>query len=209
MNHIVLLGDSIFDNAIYVPGEPAVIDQLNAKLPTHWHASLGAIDGDVTLDVITQLEKLPNDATHLIISCGGNDALLNISVLNEKVATVEEALAKLATVRAKFQQDYQQMLTAVFQQNLPFAICTIYDSIPNLDQSAITALSLFNEIIIKEATRHKIPIIDLRLICPEPSDYSHLSPIEPSSSGGEKITTAMYKWLITPENQQAMNPIYS
>lgn len=33
MPHIVLLGDSIFDNAADVPGEPPVIEQLRARLP--------------------------------------------------------------------------------------------------------------------------------------------------------------------------------
>jgi hypothetical protein len=28
MKHVVLLGDSIFDNTVYVPGKPAVIEQL-------------------------------------------------------------------------------------------------------------------------------------------------------------------------------------
>ncbi len=33
MNHIVLLGDSIFDNARYVPGGPSVIEHLRRGLP--------------------------------------------------------------------------------------------------------------------------------------------------------------------------------
>ena len=38
MGHVVLLGDSIFDNGRYVPGEPAVIDQLRSALPKGWTA---------------------------------------------------------------------------------------------------------------------------------------------------------------------------
>jgi hypothetical protein len=45
MPHIVLLGDSIFDNAAYVPGEPPVIEQLRAHLPKNWQATLLAVDG--------------------------------------------------------------------------------------------------------------------------------------------------------------------
>ena len=73
--HLVLLGDSIFDNAIYVPDGPSVIDHLRTILPAEWRATLLANDGDVTADVEGQLLKLPADATHLIISVGGNDAL--------------------------------------------------------------------------------------------------------------------------------------
>ncbi len=31
--HVVLLGDSIFDNGVYVPGGPDVVTQLRAELP--------------------------------------------------------------------------------------------------------------------------------------------------------------------------------
>ena len=47
MKHIVLLGDSIFDNAAYVNGGPEVIEQLRSILPQDWQATLLAIDGNV------------------------------------------------------------------------------------------------------------------------------------------------------------------
>ena len=68
MTHVVLLGDSIFDNAAYVPGQPAVIDQLRARLGAGWRATLRAVDGDVIRDVVRQTRQLPRDASHLVIS---------------------------------------------------------------------------------------------------------------------------------------------
>ena len=62
--HIVLLGDSIFDNAGYVDEGDSVIEQLATKLPNGVKSSLLAVDGDVTNDVYAQLENLPDDATH-------------------------------------------------------------------------------------------------------------------------------------------------
>lgn len=44
--HIVLAGDSIFDNGGYVPGEPCVTEQSQAVIPTGWAASRIAVDGD-------------------------------------------------------------------------------------------------------------------------------------------------------------------
>lgn len=76
MNHLVLLGDSILDNAAYTAGGPAVIDHLRVALPSQWRASLLAVDGSVTADVIGQLAWLPADAAHLVISAGGNNAIL-------------------------------------------------------------------------------------------------------------------------------------
>lgn len=45
--HLVLLGDSIFDNAAYVPDGPAVIDHVRNLLPDGSRAALIANDGDV------------------------------------------------------------------------------------------------------------------------------------------------------------------
>ena len=47
MSHIVLLGDSIFDNAAYVRGGPDVVTQLRELLPRGWQATLAAVDGAI------------------------------------------------------------------------------------------------------------------------------------------------------------------
>jgi hypothetical protein len=73
--HVVLLGDSVFDNAAYVAGGPDVVAQLRQSLPTGWQATLSAVDGAVATDVRGQLAQMPASATHLVISAGGNDAL--------------------------------------------------------------------------------------------------------------------------------------
>lgn len=75
MGHVVLLGDSIFDYARYVPGGPSVLDHVRRPLPRGWKVTLLARDGAVAAGVIEQLARLPDDATHLVISAGGNDAL--------------------------------------------------------------------------------------------------------------------------------------
>jgi hypothetical protein len=75
MPHVVLLGDSIFDNAAYVRGGPDVVRQLREMLPAGWSATLLAVDGAVTRSVPAQIARLPADATHLVLSVGGNDAL--------------------------------------------------------------------------------------------------------------------------------------
>ena len=93
MPHIVLLGDSIFDNAAYVPGDPAVIEQLRVVLPDGWQTTLLAVDGDVTADIGEQLRGLPDDASHLVISSSGNDALGQIDRLKGPADTVLSALA--------------------------------------------------------------------------------------------------------------------
>jgi len=191
MQHVVLLGDSIFDNARYVPGDPPVIEQLRTELPRGWRATLLAVDGSITNDVIGQLARLPADATHLVVSAGGNDALEQNGILSETVYSIGEALGRLAGIRDEFRRAYRRMLIAVLAARLPTAVCTIYDSIPGLDTGSLTALATFNDCITNEAVRAQIPILDLRVLCDRATDYSSHSPIEPSVRGGEKIARAI------------------
>jgi hypothetical protein len=71
MAHVVLLGDSVFDNAAYVGGAPDVIAQLREQLPTAWRATLAAVDGTTVAGLAQQLARIPDDATHLVISARG------------------------------------------------------------------------------------------------------------------------------------------
>ena len=72
----MLLGDSIFDNAAYLTaGAPDVVRQVRRQLPHRWEATLAAVDGSRTKDVREQLWRLPAEATYLVVSAGGNDAL--------------------------------------------------------------------------------------------------------------------------------------
>jgi hypothetical protein len=68
VSHVVLLGDSIFDNAAYVVGAPDVVRQVRRRLPRGSKATLAAVDGGKIGDVRRQLRRLLADATHLVIS---------------------------------------------------------------------------------------------------------------------------------------------
>jgi hypothetical protein len=209
MNHAVLLGDSIFDNAVYVPGKLPVIEQLRERLPAGWKATLLAVDGDVTADVQRRLRRLPDDATHLIVSCGGNDALGHASILNESAGSVAEVLEHFTSIRTSFQRTYRQMIETLADLKKPLAVCTVYDCVPGMEGSPMTALAIFNEIILREAFTAKVPVIDLRMICSEPSDYSEISAIEPSAVGGEKIVQAIVRMLTNHRFESKQSIIYA
>jgi len=192
MTHLVLLGDSIFDNAPYVGNKPEVISQLRQKLPDSWSATLKAIDGDKINDVHEQLKHLPEDSSHLILSVGGNDALSHLRIIDQSVSSSAQVFEGLADISENFEQQYQKLLNKILSFNLPTTICTIY--YPNYSKQlerrlAVAALSTFNDVIIRQAFQSGIPLIDLRLTCSQPEDYAN--PIEPSSIGGEKITNAI------------------
>jgi hypothetical protein len=200
--HVVLLGDSIFDNARYVPGGPAVIDQLRERLPLGWRATLVANDGDVVADLVRQIPLIPRDATHLVVSVGGNDALMSQGVMSAPARTVIDALGHLAEVRRLFQSAYRAMLYELLQLRLKTAVCTIYDAVPGLTPELQTALAIFNDTITREATAVALPVIDIRQACVAPSDFSEISPIEPSVAGGRKIAQAIGFWVVPPESNE-------
>ena len=193
MTHLVLLGDSIFDNGAYVgSGDPDVIGQLRTILPGGWRATLNAVDGAGVADIRGQIARLPPDASHLVVSVGGNDALAEAGVLEEKTRSVAEALDTLVAVRERFRQAYRAMLKQVLERMLPSAICAIYEARfpdPDLRRRTAAALMLINDCIMREAFANDVSLIDLRLICD--SDLDFANPIEPSVHGGAKIASAV------------------
>jgi lysophospholipase L1-like esterase len=202
MSHIVLLGDSIFDNGVYVPGHPDVVKQLRGVLPDGWSATLLAVDGAVTRSVAGQLTRLPADATHLVISVGGNDALGESSILHSGVRMVAEAVSLLADAQERFARSYGDMLRTVLGVGLPTAVCTIYDTPSTAPNHRIirTALALFNDIITRAAFSEGLPLVDLRLICSEDEDYAN--PIEPSAKGGAKMAAAIARLITGGEDER-------
>ena len=199
MPHLVLLGDSIFDNAPYVAGGPDVIRHLKGKVPDGWQATLRAIDGAITHSVADQLARVSPDATHLVVSVGGNDALGASHILSEPALSVGQAVKLLAGAQERFAQNYHAMLDNVLARGLPTALCTIYDTrIVEPDHRVIkTALGVYNDVITRACFARGLPLIDLRLICNEDADYAN--PIEPSVQGGAKIASAIARLAAGPE----------
>jgi lysophospholipase L1-like esterase len=196
VGHVVLLGDSVFDNAAYVAGAPDVVRQVRRRLPAGFEATLAAVDGDTTRDVHRQLRRVPDDATHLVVSVGGNDALGSSDFLGAPARSTAEALSGLADIGDRFERGYLAMLTGVLAHGLPTAICTIYYprfSDAALQKVAVAGLTVFNDCIVRAAFAHGLSLLDLRLICTEEGDYANQ--IEPSSQGGEKIARAIAEFL--------------
>jgi len=97
MAHIVLLGDSIFDNAPYVPVGTHVQAHLQALLTPCDRVSLLARDGAVLADVVGQVARLPelSEAPDwLVVSCGGNDVLGLVGAMQSPVKATSNNLGR-------------------------------------------------------------------------------------------------------------------
>ena len=211
MKHIVLLGDSIFDNSSYVnPGELDVPNQLRTLVGKDCKVTHLAVDGHVTRHIQTQLNNLPSDATHLFISVGGNDGLGHLSVFNEPIENVGGALQKMYLIGERFKKEYSSMLENVLKHGLPTSVCNIYYprfhsnsldrvssylrmgvNVEKLQHMAMAAETIFNDIIMYEVFKRNLPLIDLRILCNDDQDFAN--PIEPSCVGGIKIAKTINK----------------
>jgi lysophospholipase L1-like esterase len=199
MPHLVLLGDSIFDNAAYTSGGPEVVRQVRERLPAGWTATLLAVDGAVVSDLPAQLARLPADATHLVVSAGGNDALGHADLLQRPARATAEVLGWLADAGEAFERRYRTAIDAVRARGLPTTLCTIYHGNfpePEFQRVAQTALAVFNDAILRTAFARALDVIDLRLVCDRPADYANA--IEPSSGGGAKIAAAIVRAACAP-----------
>lgn len=188
LTHIVLLGDSIFDNRSYTGAEPDVVTHLRALLPEGARATLLAVDGATTRSMTGQVAQIPRDATHLVVSVGGNDALGESDLLRSPAIFTTDPLRHLGERVDRFEASYRSAVQPILGYGLPATLCTIYNGALE-DRSeaarARVALMMFNDVILRVAFEHHASVIDLRLVCNERADYAN--PIEPSGPGGMKI----------------------
>jgi hypothetical protein len=197
------------DNGPYVaPGE-AVVDHLRRALPNRAKATLVAVDGATILGVKDQVARLPNGITHIVISIGGNDALGHQDFLRGGANSVAQVLRHLAEIGEDFERRYDEMLRTVLREKIPTTVCTIY--YPNFpdpvfQRLAVTASTIFNDVILRVAFRAGVPVMDLRLIFDEPGDYAN--PIEPSSTGGRKIVESLLRVLAHHDFSRRRSAVY-
>jgi hypothetical protein len=208
-SHIVLLGDSIFDNRAYTGGAPDVLGHLRETLPAPWRATLCAVDGSTAADLPKQFASVPSDASHVVISIGGNDALLNSDLLGAPVNSTAEALSLFGDRIALFEQSYRAAIDGTLAMRRDTTVCTIYNGNLEVREAALArvALMMFNDVILRIAFERSLRVIDLRLVCTESADYAN--PIEPSGRGGRKIAQAIARSIGAADGQVHSAAVYA
>jgi hypothetical protein len=155
------------------------------------------VDSATSKQVPAQVRSVDKDATELVVSMGGNDALLRADILDTPVKSSAQALRLLAQAVTEFESNYRDALTACLRKNLPVTVCTIYDgNFPDMDYQARAriALATFNDAIVRVARQKGCPVIELRDIFTVAEDYAN--PIEPSVLGGAKLALAIKRSII-------------
>ena len=212
--HLVMLGDSVFDNGRYVPGEPDVHSQVSEQLKLFFPNSeltFVAEDGAVIRDVFErQFQKIPEDATHVALSIGGNDLLgLSHNLQHQVGNNFQDNLIFLSNLKQKFLENYQSVIQKINSLGIPFVVCTIYyaGSIIETENKRIdlghqlgfagtdVVVDTFDAAIsqVVEKVEYCKGLIDLRFLFDTMDCYAN--PIEPSRIGGEKITEKLIKFV--------------
>ena len=223
---ILLLGDSIIDNKSYVLSNELdvtehlkvlCLDDINTKVENH------AVDGDTMYDLEKDqlgLNKL-SDASHIIVSIGGNDLLQNISFL-QTTSELSKVMGKGAMIgkwgvkelnpsRNKvfeetyfeiiepFKKQYETIVANLSNHRANLLLCTVYegdlvdsDEFSDVNNSSKTMVSIFNDIVYRTANKYGADVLELRDIFVRSEDYAN--PIEPSHIGGGKLAKAIYDW---------------
>lgn len=172
---IILLGDSVFNNNLYVEKGKAVNELLQKKADENTSIICLAKNDSKINNVYQQLENvnidLNNKLTTLFLSIGGND------IMNLQQKNVDDIFKK-----------YKTLIGAITTKlpNIKLVLLNIYYP---------TNISKYNSLIYKwntninleyEYNDKNIYILDLANLLKESSDF--VFDIEPSISGGEKIT---------------------
>lgn len=191
MEHIVLLGDSVFDNKAYVGEAPDVVNHLRNMMPKGWKATLCAVDGATISHIKAQIKNAPGDATHLFVSVGGNDALMRANLVFYGSLDATSLLSLLAKIGQEFRADYMEAIEHLCRLAKPTCVCTIYNGNMARDLVATVeaAVGILDDKIYSVANEKGLSVIDLRRICCTPEDFAN--PIEPSDIGGKKIAKAI------------------
>jgi hypothetical protein len=176
-NNIILIGDSILNNSIYVPNGESVFDYL--KKDTNNVLNV-AKDGATISDIYTQLDNIPlkyNDSnTYLFISIGGNNILntnVNIPALFNKY------LEFLKALRVKLGNTNINILNLYLPANPRF-------------NSYKSKIEQWNQLINKYSNKvgEMYNVIDIYSLLKQPEDFVY--DIEPSAVASQKIANIIF-----------------
>uniref|UniRef100_A0A7S4KRT0 SGNH hydrolase-type esterase domain-containing protein n=1 Tax=Paramoeba aestuarina TaxID=180227 RepID=A0A7S4KRT0_9EUKA len=190
--HIVLLGDSTFDNKNYVDeGGKSVVEHLQTLAPK---ATLLAKDGGLIHAINSQADGIPADASHVVVSIGGNNGLEATAVLLRECQTVEEGVILLQERMVGLEKEYREVMTALVERckgKHHVVLCSVYKpcfehfDVRPRQKAVDVGVVLFADCIHRIARDLGVPVLDMRSIMDTVDCFAN--PIEPSAIGGGKI----------------------
>ena len=181
VTHIVLLGDSIFQNNNYVPKSKSVEYLLKEKLSIP--SLVLAQDNAIIYDIPKQYNSMPLNlnakTTNLYISIGGND-LLNLyehnNTNNSKLFNMVWEIYKKTILMLIDSTQCNIILTDIY-----------FITDPNYNKY-IPMIKKWNSNLYQFADQHKLNVFKISKILTQPKDFTNS--IEPSVIGGNKMVNS-------------------
>lgn len=207
ISHIVLLGDALGDlPRIRDRGPGHLENRLLPDWDAPWRLSLVRAD-----DVVNRspLGKIPADASHLVITLEGNRAISSSGLLEGRPDSYEQALARLSFAADQFEQVVHGLVRTAQQTGLPAAMCTMFPPChrdPVKQRATSTALSIFNDRIVRQAVDANLPVVDMRSAGTEEGDYTPSGLL--SRAGLTKAATLIWQALHESRQDGARTEIF-
>jgi hypothetical protein len=176
-NNILLLGDSVLDNSIYVLSDQSVESRLTKHNSNVYNF---AKDGSTIIDLYAQLDKAPlslnKQDTYAFISIGGNN------ILHDKSQSITELFNTFSEFLKSFRVKFGSVKLNIFNIYMP--------ANPKY-KSYVEAVDQWNKLLQDNSNKigEMYNIIDVHSLLTSPSDFVY--DIEPSSEASEKIANAI------------------
>lgn len=189
---LLLLGDSILDNAPYTHPAPDTTTHLQRLLASEWTVRRLAQDGATMRGLRLQLDALDYRPDVAVLSIGGNDLVPYIEIIERPATSAAEVLAELLAIADGFHLQYEAAARSVMERSARTVLCTIYEvplQPPMAGTLARVPLGLVNDRILRIGAELGLEVLELRRVCTDVEDF--VLEIEPSAQGAEKIARAI------------------
>lgn len=182
---VVLLGDSMLDNELYVGEKKSVYDQIKMNINTK-NAFNFAQDNSVIKDCYNQIKNIPKtfnrESTYIFLSVGGND------IINAPDITKDEE--KLEELQTSYINLIQHIKNQFPRANL--IVLNIYKPFASYYRMFYDVINKWNTFLIKNKI-YEYEVADVEKIINEKDDL--VNDIEPSESGGKKIADVIISFV--------------
>jgi hypothetical protein len=185
VKNIILLGDSVFKNNLYVSDKNSVESILDRRIP---HLINNSQDGAVIVDLYSQMEKIPDSLnvsnTNVFVSCGGNDL---INYYFDKRINNSNLYNIIDDIFQKYSKFIDSLCVKMDKCNI--VLLDIYYPKSNQYIKYYPLIEILNKKLYDFTSIKGLVIIQISDSMTEEDDFTHQ--IEPSLKGGEKIANAI------------------
>ena len=211
--NILLMGDSVIDNASWIPKKNLSTPERFAEVFPECHITNVALDG-MTIPFMQrdQLDRVDGDFDEVFVSIGGNDLLQVFGFLDLELGTAINTFNGFELhARNQFVKNYSLLYKSIKDkfENSNFLFCDIYDACWESDimrgmpkysrelaRACTVAVDLYNASIRKIVDEDEI--FSINKIFRDRPDY-YANTIEPSTLGSLAIAEEARK-VIQPQS---------